>query len=244
MSADPGCGKSVLARHLIDSVLPSSTKGRAVCYFFFKDDYEDQRRADIALCCILHQLFQQNRGLLSDAILNQFDTGGAAFTNSFPKLWRIFISAATEESAGEIICLLDAIDECEEGGRFHLAQELCNLYRTERDMKLKFLTTSRPYGSIRQGFQELKFPESPMIHLSGEDEEEVEKISREIDAFIKARVQNIGISTRTGASPGEAYAGPQPDIPMGIPNSGLHREGNLRRQSCNNQRNFQPSQNH
>ncbi|KAM0473921.1 hypothetical protein ACHAPX_007969 [Trichoderma viride] len=38
----PGCGKSVLAKHLIDSVLPS-TASRTTCYFFFKDDFEDQK---------------------------------------------------------------------------------------------------------------------------------------------------------------------------------------------------------
>jgi hypothetical protein len=34
VSADPGCGKSVLAKYLIDHVLPESS---TVCYFFFKD---------------------------------------------------------------------------------------------------------------------------------------------------------------------------------------------------------------
>jgi hypothetical protein len=34
VSADPGCGKSVLAKYLIDHVLPRSA---TICYFFFKD---------------------------------------------------------------------------------------------------------------------------------------------------------------------------------------------------------------
>jgi hypothetical protein len=36
VSANPGCGKSVLAKYLIDSVLPT-TEFRTTCYFFFKD---------------------------------------------------------------------------------------------------------------------------------------------------------------------------------------------------------------
>jgi hypothetical protein len=50
VSADPGCGKSVLAKYLVDIMLPS-TKSRTTCYFFFKDDFEDQRSAASALCC-------------------------------------------------------------------------------------------------------------------------------------------------------------------------------------------------
>src|SRR4029077_6781138 len=52
VSADPGCGKSVLAKYLVDSVLPT-TESRTTCYFFFKDDFEDQRTVVNALCCIL-----------------------------------------------------------------------------------------------------------------------------------------------------------------------------------------------
>ncbi|CAG1999053.1 unnamed protein product [Fusarium graminearum] len=40
VSADPGCGKSVLAKYLIDHGLPRST---TICYFFFKD--QDQNTA-------------------------------------------------------------------------------------------------------------------------------------------------------------------------------------------------------
>ncbi|KAK4182277.1 hypothetical protein QBC35DRAFT_518914 [Podospora australis] len=194
VSADPGCGKSVLAKHLVDSVLPT-IESRTVCYFFFKDDFEDQRSAVSALCCILHQLFDRKRTLLSNAILDKFDINGAHFTSSFNELWETLISAAKDENAGEIICLLDALDECEDQGRSQLAEALCRLYgpeSTARNFNLKFLLTSRPYDGIRGGFQPLKIPELPKIHLSGESDDEREKISEEIDIFIRARVQDIG----------------------------------------------------
>src|SRR5215472_2210584 len=54
VTADPGCGKSVLSRYLIDRILPEDR--RMVCYFFFKDDFEDQKSSLRALCTILHQL--------------------------------------------------------------------------------------------------------------------------------------------------------------------------------------------
>ena len=190
VSADPGCGKSVLAKYLVDSVL-ATTESRTTCYFFFKDDFEDQKSIVSALCCILRQLFLQKRILLSEMILEQFETDGEKFTSSFGELWDALISAAEDKNAGEIVCLLDAIDECEDCGRSQLTQALCKLYGTRRNFNLKFLLTSRPYGGIRRGFQPLDIPGLPVIHLSGESDVEMKKISREIGLFIEARVQSI-----------------------------------------------------
>jgi ankyrin repeat domain-containing protein 50 len=190
VSADPGCGKSVLAKYLVDSVL--ATESRTTCYFFFKDDFEDQRTVISALCCTLRQLFIQKRILLSEVILEQFESGGETFTSSFWELWDTLLRAAEDKNAGEIVCLLDAIDECDDRGRSVLAEALCKLYSTWRNFNLKFLLTSRSYGAIRQGFQPLDIPGLPVIHLSGENDVEMKKISQEIDIFIKARVCKIG----------------------------------------------------
>ena len=55
----------------------------------------------------------------------QFETDREKFTNSFNELWGAIISAAEDKSAGEIIWLFDAIDECEDRGRSQLMQALC-----------------------------------------------------------------------------------------------------------------------
>ncbi|KAL7942766.1 hypothetical protein V8C42DRAFT_139381 [Trichoderma barbatum] len=192
VSADPGCGKSVLAKYIVDSILLTTTT-RTVCYFFFKDDFEDQKSIVSALCCILHQLFQQNPFLFSEAILNQLETGGDQVFASFNELWHILLTAAQDSNAGEIVCILDAIDECEDDGRSQLAKELCKLYGPDCNLSLnlKFLVTSRPFTKIRQGFQPLQIPGLPIIHLSGESDEEMKKISAEIDIYIRARVENV-----------------------------------------------------
>ncbi|KAH7125067.1 hypothetical protein B0J13DRAFT_589089 [Dactylonectria estremocensis] len=61
VTADPGCGKSVLAKYLIDHALPRST---TICYFFFKD--QDQNTIREALCALLHQLFSQKPIAIKD----------------------------------------------------------------------------------------------------------------------------------------------------------------------------------
>ncbi|KAK0708278.1 hypothetical protein B0H67DRAFT_472200, partial [Lasiosphaeris hirsuta] len=190
VSADPGCGKSVLAKHLVDFELPK-TASRTTCYFFFKDDFDDQKSAKSALCCILHQLFTQREILFTKEIMKRFETHQTHLTDSFDELWEVLILASQDESAGEIVCILDAFDECREEEQSMLAQALCKMYRTENNFNLKFLITSRPLGTIRRGFQPLDIPGLPVVHLSGESDIERDKITREIDIYIHARVQNI-----------------------------------------------------
>ncbi|KAI5923966.1 hypothetical protein F4810DRAFT_156063 [Camillea tinctor] len=191
VSADPGCGKSVLAKYLVDSILPAK-KSRTICYFFFKDGFEDQKTITGALCCLLHQLFKQKRALCSEAIIGQLSDDKGGFTNSFSDLWEALLDAAENNDAAETICVLDAIDECELRGMSQLSQALCRFSSLSRKSKLKFLLTSRPYDRIRRDFHLSDIPDLAVVHLAGESDEETTKISREIDVFIKARVQGIG----------------------------------------------------
>ncbi|EED23383.1 conserved hypothetical protein [Talaromyces stipitatus ATCC 10500] len=63
ISADPGCGKSVLAKSLIDGVFPASDSNISIMYFFFKDN-DEQNNLATALCAVLHQLFSLQPQLL------------------------------------------------------------------------------------------------------------------------------------------------------------------------------------
>ena len=78
VTADPGCGKSVLSRYLIDEVLPDD--GRTVCYFFFKDDFEQQKTSTRAICTLLHQLLCSNRHLVSEDLLEKHGARGKKFS--------------------------------------------------------------------------------------------------------------------------------------------------------------------
>ena len=70
ISADPGCGKSILSKTLIDErLVTSSTKPVSVCCFFFKYDDAKRQTGDQVLAAILHQLFVQRPCLLKHAVL-------------------------------------------------------------------------------------------------------------------------------------------------------------------------------
>ncbi|GLB05782.1 nuclear factor NF-kappa-B p100 subunit [Aspergillus tubingensis] len=100
------------------------------------------------------------------------------------------MSVSAQATAGEIICILDALDECRD--RDELIEAVNMFYQGHyKDRKLKFLITSRPYPHIEHLFRELE-TEIPIIHLSGNGEEEVQQVSREIDLVISNRVSDIG----------------------------------------------------
>ncbi|KAJ5300841.1 ribosomal protein L38e [Penicillium atrosanguineum] len=189
VSANPGCGKSVLSRYLVDEVLPSQQ--RTICYFFFRDDYPDQRRSSIALASVLRQIFLAQPNLLSNSVLEQHDKEGEKLVESFTALWDIFKDITASSESDEIICVLDALDECQKDDRKQLVKAITDLYlRSNINHKLKFLLTSRPYGKISEDFRELE-DQMPTIHLSGDGESESEEISKEIDLVITKRVHDI-----------------------------------------------------
>lgn len=77
ISADPGAGKSTLAKALIDTELKTSTS-QTVCYFFFKEN-DKQERLVTALCAILFQIFEDQRSLLEHAMTKWRNQADKAF---------------------------------------------------------------------------------------------------------------------------------------------------------------------
>jgi ankyrin repeat protein len=190
VSADPGCGKSVLIKHLVDNILPGSDE-RLLCYFFFKDDFGDQRTSTGALCCILRQLFMQEPALFTDNVLETYERDGEHLLNSFSDLWQMFLDVAKSSHAKEIICLIDALDECEEQGRREIVRALCELFASGKTtFPLKVIITSRGYTQIQRDFQALE-SRWPTIHLSGENQKEVDEISAEISFVIKSKLDSL-----------------------------------------------------
>ena len=194
ISADPGCGKSVLTRCIVDEDLPSAFQNdssKLVLYYFFKDTSFEQRSASRAISTILHQLFVSCPQLIRYA-LPKYNERGAALSTTFLELWSIFMAAATDPTAGDIICVLDALDECNDQGQSRLIECLEDFYLRQRTSssasRLKFLITSRPYFEIRRRFDRV-LEASNNIELAGNDESA--SIKKEIDLVIKHQVANL-----------------------------------------------------
>ncbi|KAG9530703.1 purine and uridine phosphorylase, partial [Aureobasidium melanogenum] len=192
ISADPGCGKSVLSKSLVDEILMSDAVGNTICYFFFKDN-DEQNSLATCLCALLHQLFQHQRHLLQHAIA-AWHSDGSKLQQETDKLWRILLAATSDAAAHNTICVLDALDECKDGDRSNLIEKLAQFHKNAaefqhpRQSRLKFIVTSRPYDDIQRGFQQIP-PSLPAIRLRGEEEND--QIRAEINRVINQRVLQL-----------------------------------------------------
>ncbi|WKT54227.1 hypothetical protein QSH57_004811 [Fusarium oxysporum f. sp. vasinfectum] len=189
VTADPGCGKSVLAKYLIDHGLPQST---TICYFFFKDQDQDTVRQ--ALCALLHQLFSQ-KSFLIDHAMAQFRKDGQGLINSTESLWKVLRNAIKDPQAGPVIIVLDALDECAESEFTDLMRNVESQFRSDQlgYGKLKYLLTCRPYDQIVSKFRVL-LDAFPNIHIPGEEESET--ISQEVNHVITRRINQLAMEKR------------------------------------------------
>ena len=201
VSADPGCGKSVLAKYLIDSILPQRTSS-TICYFFFKDQVQSSLRQ--ALCAMIHQLFSFKPRLIRHA-MPKYSTNGPNLVTVTKVLWDVLHDAANDPDTGPVIFVIDALDECNESD----FKELARMLRTQLNgtknspYKIRYLLTSRPYEPITTEFVSLTSRASiptatefgsfandfPYIHIPGEKESD--RIGQEINCVIKYRVNQL-----------------------------------------------------
>lgn len=111
VSANPGYGKSVLSRFLVNEALVQRADN--VCYFFFKDDNEPKKTVEQAMCAVLHQLFESQPQLLEHAKQAVERNQEKSLQQGLHRLWEIFLDSARDDTTGSVICVLDALGECE-----------------------------------------------------------------------------------------------------------------------------------
>ncbi|PWW74296.1 NACHT-ANK domain protein transcript variant 1 [Tuber magnatum] len=183
LSADPGCGKSAIASFLVGHL--QSRPDTIVCYFFFKDDSDEQRSAPFALCAILHHIFRKRERLIEFAG-EAFKARGIKFTQEIDTLWDILVKAVLEWGCGEVICVVDALDECEDGTLAPLIHHVTRLSGSQDlNIPLTLLVTSHPYHKIER---DLGSP-ATTIRLKGEDE--LRAISMSVTRVIDDGIKNL-----------------------------------------------------
>lgn len=191
VTADPGCGKSVLARSLVDRDLNALTIEKpAICYFFFKDN-EDQGRLSTALCALIHQLLCITPDLIVHAV-QEWKQHSPTLNKDTDALWRILVNAISDPTAGGIFFVIDALDECQESDQLRLIDMVAGLKNKLRELKInsqvKFLITSRPYIHIQDRLRG-SIKQFSNIHVKGENEND--QIHAEINVAIHHRVDQL-----------------------------------------------------
>jgi len=144
----PGIGKTMMSTFLVEQLRQKVEKapGQVLAYFFCDDKNKDRSEPTAILRSLIWQLLLQRDGLFPH-IQSDFNLQGSSLCNDFSALWRIFEAMVTDEHAGIVFVIIDALDECESSQRKGLLQGMRKLFNpstTARASRYKFLLTCRP----------------------------------------------------------------------------------------------------
>ncbi|KAL7796233.1 hypothetical protein V8C43DRAFT_278617 [Trichoderma afarasin] len=185
LHGNPGTGKSTMAIFLTEELSTSfhGKENMTLAYFFCDASFEKQKTATSIVRGLLYLLVQKHKNLLSRYILPKFKERGDQLFTSFDALWRVFLAAAADQDTGRKYCIIDALDECDNGSKEIL---LCQLHETfhcqeKPPPNLSILITSRPYPEIREYLQD----------FTNADLASFDQTRQDIDRCIRERVDGL-----------------------------------------------------
>ncbi|KAF6827179.1 ankyrin repeat protein [Colletotrichum plurivorum] len=190
VSADAGCGKSVLARYLIEEVLPEHDPEATICYFLFRDDDPEARSFTNAAKALLHNLLESHHEL-ADCWRERLHSNSNQL-NGLRQLCSTLSEASMSTNTGSVICVLDALDESDQGELQAFIDCLSEYILSKpRDSRPKFLLTTRGYPQILNKFIRLSHT---TVSLDGEDEDEMASrscLEQEIHSVTQDRLARL-----------------------------------------------------
>jgi hypothetical protein len=184
----PGSGKTVLSTFLIDEFQNTASPHRILCFFFSDDKYALQKSAVALLRGLLYQLLLQNQDLVKHALVQWNVTAGKTF-EELSVLWKICTACFDDPGLGDVICVLDALDECEAQDRGQLLTWLIQFVKSHQpgSTNIKFLLTSRPEIGIAD------ILEGPAIRIRLEMHEDKDWLNTDIEYFISHEINALPV---------------------------------------------------
>ena len=156
-----------------------------LAYYFCDDKDEKRKSATAILRGLLLQLLRQ-RPMLFKHIQPELAVSRDNLFTNFHRLWRIFDGILKDPEAGEVFCLIDALDECEKESRQSFLTNLTELFTSLQSKKkiFKFIVTSRPENDIEESLTAT----SPSIRNIRVD---TGKINDDLSKFINIKVDEL-----------------------------------------------------
>ncbi|KAJ5086792.1 ankyrin repeat-containing domain protein [Penicillium alfredii] len=173
LTGSAGYGKSILTQTLAEQSnqiwwrnAAKTTPHTTVCYYYFRAGYPRREMAAPALCALLHQLFATTPApnLVGRAIESRTARSSGSDELGFEEMGQVFESCMRDSRTGELVVLLDALDECDHTERRTLLAYFGSLFAAlarpparESQCTLKLFLTSRPlHGELRRDFDMLR----------------------------------------------------------------------------------------
>ena len=183
----PGSGKTVLSTFVIDEIRNTGCPP-LLCFFFSDDKYALQKSAVALLRGVLYQLLLQNQDLVKHALVHWNITAGKTF-EELSVLWKICTACFDDPCLGDVICVLDALDECEAQDRGQLLTWLTQFIGSHPpgSTNIKFFLTSRPEIGIAD------ILEDSAIRIRLEIHEDRDWLSNDIEDFISYNISALPV---------------------------------------------------
>ncbi len=189
LSGGPGIEKTMISSFLVEELaqLAERSSKMMLAYYFCDDKDERRRTATAILRGLLLQLLRQ-RPILFKHIQSSFDMSRDRLFADFHALWRIFISIIQDPEAGEVCCLIDALDECETESRQLFLTNLEKLFCSPQSKRTfaKFIVTSRPNNNIEESLSAVS-PAVRRLHVDSG------RVNRDLTKFIDIKVDELSI---------------------------------------------------
>ena len=187
LSGAPGIGKTMISSFLVEEItrLAERSSQMMLAYYFCDDKDEKRRTATSILRGLLLQLLRQQPSLFKH-IQSDFSMSRDSLFTNFDALWRIFCCILKDPGAGEVYCLIDALDECEKGSRRQFLTNFTELFRSQQSNKtaFKFIVTSRRENDIEKSLSAA----CPAIQNLQIDSG---KVNDDLSKFIDVRVDEL-----------------------------------------------------
>ena len=166
LTGSPGIGKTMIATFLVDELKERAkrTGSTLFAFFFFDDKNENRRTATALLRALLVQLLRQQPTFFK-YVQPEYDKYGKEkfediFCKNFDALWRVFEAILSNPVKPSIFILIDALDECEEASKVHLARAFNQFFQQESErnrdkldhpvQSVKFVIIHRPERKIEK----------------------------------------------------------------------------------------------
>ncbi|TKX19468.1 phosphorylase-like protein 8 [Elsinoe australis] len=194
ITANPGCGKSVLAKSLANAFREEPLEHAAIAQFFFGPD--ENSSFDELLRSLLHfelEIMQRPRAQFHAELLIK---NGLAASPPSANLQKALTECFSDKSCGDRIIFIDAIDECKYADQtrlFEWIDDLLNSKLLDSTHTIKFCFFSRPYINLEDGFSRIS-DRVPIRRIRGENS--LPQIDEDVRQFIIARTASSNSSAK------------------------------------------------
>ncbi|RDW84050.1 uncharacterized protein DSM5745_04376 [Aspergillus mulundensis] len=183
----PGKGKTMLSIYLTEDLerrMQIKGSGSDLLFYFCKHESDKCNSAKAVLSGLIHQIITKNPTLFRHAN-SSFDTDEKAdYTLSSPEgLWAIFRDIVHDPEIGQVFCVIDGLDECDEESISFLGPKFQQLYSGKQgdhpSLGFRVAVVSRELHAMKG---------SPTIQLDPDFDEE---INSDITLFVRSRVNEL-----------------------------------------------------